>query len=237
MHVDDAEMETALRQALSQTAETVTGAGVERDAVVRAVTRRRRSRRNLRVGLAATGIAAAVAAVVMLRIADDPVDTVSGPSSSTTTTEPSTTSTTPSTSATTSSSTSSSTPETTAGSSTTATTGTSTPALPEFPPEFTGLTQGGSAWGLYLAVAPQYEAPELQGADAVAGEAGYSSGQGFSDLACDEGAAQALGVSGTAYTVSLYFETEAQAVQAREAFQARGHSVAGVALVTTRCLD
>ena len=88
-----------------------------------------------------------------------------------------------------------------------------------------------------MAPAGQYDAPELQAADAARGEAGYGSGGGFGQLACDRGAPEALGRDGTSIAASVYFRTQAQAQQARAAFEARGHSVVGVVHVRTYCLD
>jgi len=228
MHVDDMEdldeldVERQLRRVLAGTASTVSGEGVRQEAITRTVARRRRRRWTVRAGIMATGMAATVAGLVAVR-ADHSPDTISGPSSEPTTTgEPTPSS--PTTSSTTSSTSSTSTTP-------------ATTALPEFPPELTGLSQGSPAWALYLAVAPQSDSPELLAADAAAGDAGYGSGTGFSNVGCDWGAPEALGVSSDWYSAAVYFETESAAEQARSAFEARGHPPVGVVQVTTYCLD
>ena len=59
---------------------------------------------------------------------------------------------------------------------------------------------------------------------------------GVQDALRIEGAPEALGLSGSVLTVSVYFETEADAQAAAAAFEARG--VPGVvAEVRTFCLD
>lgn len=229
MRVDDQEFETDLRTLMARTAETVNGAGVEREAILRDAARWRRRRRAVRSALAVAAVAAAVAALVMLPgLGRQQADTVIEPAGrvpdqpsvdqTTTTTVPSTTT---------------SRPESTTTSTTLA------DALPEFPPEATDLSQGSQAWAVYLAVAPEgaADSPELLAADAAAGEAGYSAGQGFSSLACDRGAAEALGLPESSMVASLYFDAQDQAVQARDAFESRGQPVVGVVQVTMYCLD
>ena len=252
MESHETELESELRRALLAAAELVRGDGVRQDVVARATARRRRARRAVRMSLAGVAAAAAVAMAFLLPSGgdDDSTRTVDDrPTTSATSTTSSTSSTTPDpdappattsttardTTTTTSTSVASTTPSTTATSSTIA----EPPSLPAFPPEFTGLTHGGNAWALYLAIAPpgQYDAPELQAADAARAEAGYRSGGGFSDLACDQGAPEALGRDGSSQAAAVYFQTQAQAQQAQDAFQARGHPVVGIVNVQTGCLD
>jgi hypothetical protein len=253
MEPHETELESELRRALVAEAEPVRGDGVQQDVVVRAVARRRRTRRTVRISLAGVAAAAAVAAALLLPSAgdDDSTRTVDDRPTTTTTSTPTsvTSSTTPdrdqpsATASTTDRDTTSTTPTSVAStaSSTTSTTSTTTepPALPAFPPEFTGLTHGGEAWALYLAIAPpgQYDAPELLAADAAAAEAGYGSGGGFGELACDRGAPEALGRDGTSLAAAVYFETQAEAQQAQDAFQSRGQPVVGIVHVETGCLD
>jgi hypothetical protein len=87
---------------------------------------------------------------------------------------------------------------------------------------------------LYLAVVPddQRGSPEYQAALAASAQAGYG-GFGGGDL----GAPEALGRDSSSSTVAVYFESQAQAEQARATFQARDHSVVGVVQVATYCLD
>jgi hypothetical protein len=86
-------------------------------------------------------------------------------------------------------------------------------------------------WAVYLAAAPS----DLDAAVRVANDAGYQAGPG--DVNCDEGARQVLGVPDNTMVVGLYFDTQAQATQARAAFEARGHQVAGVAHIKVFCAD
>ena len=108
---------------------------------------------------------------------------------------------------------------------------TTTP-LPEFPPARQDLEHGGATWAVVLAGAADPGDPAITAAIAAAEEAGYTTGP----TDCDEGAPEALGLSGSVLTVSVYFETEADAQAAAAAFEARG--VPGVvAEVRTFCLD
>ncbi|HEX6425100.1 MAG TPA: hypothetical protein VFZ79_16565 [Acidimicrobiales bacterium] len=233
MHVDDQDFETELRALMARTAETVNGAGVEREAILRDAARRRRRRRAVGSGLAVAAVAAAVAALVMLPgLSRQQADTVIEPQGRVP--DPPTVDQTPTTRVPTTSR-----PESTTTSTPTTTSTTLADALPEFPPEATDLSQGRQAWAVYLAVAPEgaYDSPELLAADAAAGEAGYPSGQGFSSLACDSGAPEALGLPGSSVAAALYFEAQDQAIQARDAFESRGQAVVGVVEVTMYCVD
>lgn len=92
MDLSDAELEARLREALTQAAAPVEGTGVQRDAVVRAVARRRRTRWILRGGVAATAAAAAVVLFLLVRPEEGgKVATSDDDSTTTTTTEPTTT--------------------------------------------------------------------------------------------------------------------------------------------------
>lgn len=125
----------------------------------------------------------------------------------------------------------------------TATTGTSAASTttaaderPAFPPARTDLEHGGRSWAVVLAAAADdADSPVLQQAVADAEAAGYRSGP----TDCDMGADVALGFSEdeTVYTVSVYFETEADARQALAAFEQRGVAGGVVAEVQTFCLD
>jgi hypothetical protein len=122
---------------------------------------------------------------------------------------------------------------------TTSTVASTTTTLPEFPQTLTTLTHGGDAWAVYLAVADNYEftAPELGEAQDLAEMYGIEIGTG--ELACDHGGAEALGLDPDEEwaAVSALFESEADAQQFVDAFEARGHSVVGLGLVQTFCLD
>jgi cytoskeletal protein RodZ len=228
MDLDDAELEAQLRETLHRAAAPVHGEGVFKEAirneVARRQTARQRTRWTGRLALAAAVVAAAaVSLFVLIRPDQDRVDidnsVVTQPTlpSTTAAPDPSTTET-PSTSP--------------------STTPSTTPALPEFPPQFTGIAHRQPAWGLYLAVVPpgQYEAPELAAASAAAENAGYGP-IGGGDINCDEGAYETLGKEQNSVAAAVYFETEAQANQAKAAFEARGTQVVGVAHVLTGCMD
>ncbi|HEV7758950.1 MAG TPA: hypothetical protein VGO78_08170 [Acidimicrobiales bacterium] len=241
MDLDDAELETQLRETLHRAAAPVHGEGVFKEAIRNEVARRQNARQRTRwtgrlALAAAVAAAAAVSLFVLTRPDQDRVDidnsvvtqptvppTTAAPDPSTTETPSTTPSTTPTT---TPSSTASPTP----------------PALPEFPPE-APLEHGKSTWGLYLVVLPQGQASvdsaEFQAAQQAARDAGYSQAEGYSGIGCDEGAAEALGLDPNADLIApaVYFASEAQADQARAAFEARGQHVAGIAHVTPYCLD
>jgi hypothetical protein len=120
---------------------------------------------------------------------------------------------------------------------TTTTTAATTTTLPEFPPPASELTHGGESWAVYLAVADVFTAPELEEAQELADTYGFLAGIG--DLACDQGGTEALGLdpNGDWAAVAVYFDGEAEAEQFVDAFEARGHTVAGLGLVETFCLD
>ncbi len=108
------------------------------------------------------------------------------------------------------------------------------PELPVFPAEFTDLTHGGEVWAVVLGVSEAFFDPALTTSVLAATEAGYSTGP----TDCDEGVVEILGLptDRTFYTVSVYFETEADAQAALDAFAARGLGAA-VGQVQTLCLD
>ncbi|HEY6634770.1 MAG TPA: hypothetical protein VI141_04065 [Acidimicrobiia bacterium] len=109
---------------------------------------------------------------------------------------------------------------------------TTLPSLPVFPAEAASLEHGGDIWAVVLAGSDDFDDPGFVAAQAAADEAGYTTGP----TDCDLGAAEALGLPDGTYTISVYFDTEAIAEQARAAFEAR--SVPGVvALVQTFCMD
>jgi hypothetical protein len=243
MEPHDFELEDQLREAFGSAAAPVRGDGVQLEAVRAAVARRRRNRWRVRTAVIATAAAAAVAVIlVTLPDSDERVDTIGRPDRTTSTDvtmprsgdderdPPATSSTTADTGTTQAS-------PSTASSATSSST-TSTTSLPEFPAEFTGLTQGGQAWAVYLAIAPpgQYEGPEITAANGASNEAGYGD-SGPGDLTCDQGAAEALGRDPASVKAAVYFATQADAAQAQAAFEARGHQVVGIANVTTMCLD
>lgn len=102
--------------------------------------------------------------------------------------------------------------------------------LPVQPPEVSP-THGGVVWGLYLAVGPTLDDADMEGAVRQAEELGYTPSSG--DLACDDGAADALGVDVSSSGVAVYFATREDAEAATQFFDAW----VGIARVTTYCLD
>lgn len=101
--------------------------------------------------------------------------------------------------------------------------------LPVQPPEMLP-THGGTIWGLYLAVGDSLEDAAMDAAVQQATELGYHPGGG--EIACDDGAADALGVDAT-MSVAVYFATREDAEAATQFFDAW----VGIARVTTYCLD
>ncbi len=105
-----------------------------------------------------------------------------------------------------------------------------------FPPARADLQHGGTTWAVVLTGAEDADAPSIQQAVQAAAAAGYTTGP----TDCDVGAAEALDMAdgGTGvYTVSVYFDTQAQAEQALTAFHQHGYDAGRVAQVTTYCLD
>ncbi len=104
------------------------------------------------------------------------------------------------------------------------------------PPPTAAPTHGGLSWAVYMGAwqgSPDDAAYQEAVAPALA--AGYDPG-GLTDVACDQGAAAALGVdpAGGYLIAGLYFATEADA---RDAAAAIGDGVDAVGEVQTYCLD
>lgn len=120
---------------------------------------------------------------------------------------------------------------------TTSTIPTTSTTLPAFPPAKEPLEHGGDAWAVYLAVADDFGDPSLDEASSLADTYGYFAG--VTDINCDQGAAEAVGVSsgGSEVVVGVYFDSELDANQFVLAYETRGHTVAGIGLVQTFCLD
>jgi hypothetical protein len=106
---------------------------------------------------------------------------------------------------------------------------------PADPPPATPIEHGGTYWGLYLAVAADADEPEFIEWSAQAEAAGYASGPG--ELACDDGAADGLGVPVDWFGVAVYFSTREDAEAAGAWFAANHGEPYGIARVTTYCLD
>jgi hypothetical protein len=109
------------------------------------------------------------------------------------------------------------------------------PAGPDVPPAATPIEHGGTYWALYLALAADANDPAFADWSAHAEAAGYATGPG--DLACDEGAADGLGVPPEWFGVAVYFSTLDDAEAARAWFGMTYGEPAGIARVTTFCLD
>ncbi len=105
-----------------------------------------------------------------------------------------------------------------------------------FPPEVTDLKQGDLVFGVYVAVEQNYSAPELAAAKEELRKVGYSVGAGATDINCDQGAREALGLKpGVEYvSVVVYFRTRQEAQQFVDAFPP---GVVGTAPVKTYCAD
>ncbi len=104
------------------------------------------------------------------------------------------------------------------------------------PPPTAAISHGQLAWAVYLGLwdeAPDEAARAEAAAPATA--VGYEV-EGWGDVGCDQGAAEALGVdpSGGHFASGLYFATEADAEAAAALI---GDGVLAVAEVQTFCLD
>ncbi|MGY1737219.1 hypothetical protein [Geodermatophilus sp. SYSU D00684] len=109
-------------------------------------------------------------------------------------------------------------------------TGNGTEGLPGWPIESTPV-HGGRYWAAYVAVGAPGD-PALQ---QVLGDVQQLwPGAGLAELACDEGAAEALGRDGAEHAVAVYFPTEQHVTEFRRRWEA---PFVGAAQVTTRCAD
>jgi hypothetical protein len=193
-----------------------------------------RPRRTLRLVLAALVIAAVSAGVTAIALGggdddDSPSEDNAATESASDSTEAPTTTAPPSTTATTAA------PSTTAAPTTTVPA--PAPDTSAFPPEAT-LEHGGHTFGVYLALSDDPEDPALAAARDKAAEAGYlSTNYAYGSLGCDEGAPEALEASTDTMAVAVYFATEAQANQAKDAFATIDQPVVGVVPVINYCLD
>lgn len=80
--------------------------------------------------------------------------------------------------------------------------------LPPLPPAVESPQHGGTYFGVYLAVGEARD-PKLTTAVQEAAALGYRVFPG--DISCDQGAAEALGVSNNLFAVAVYFERRGQA--------------------------
>ena len=108
-------------------------------------------------------------------------------------------------------------------------------ASPETSPQFSPVvpTQGGTYFGVYVAVADKGDRASLQ-ASAEALDAIGISEYSIGDISCDEGAAEELGVPEDSGRVAVYFETREEA----DAFtRSLPSPILRIARVRTFCLD
>ena len=105
-----------------------------------------------------------------------------------------------------------------------------------FPPEWTDYRHGDTAFGVYLAVERTPTAPELAQAKEELRKVGYSVRRGVTDISCDQGARETLGLAPDVdyVAVVVYFRTEQAAQQFVDAFQP---GVVGTAPVKIFCRD
>jgi hypothetical protein len=108
-------------------------------------------------------------------------------------------------------------------------------ATAETSPEFTPAEpeQGGTYWGVYVAIADKGDDAALQQSAEALDALGYSE-YSIGDISCDEGAAEELGVPEDSGRVAVYFETEEEA---RAFSGSLPSAIVRIAEVKTFCLD
>jgi hypothetical protein len=108
------------------------------------------------------------------------------------------------------------------------------PSVVDIAPE-----HGGRYWGVYLWAGESPDDPQARAARDAAEQLGFNPGGG--DLACDDGAAEQLGVPQAWSSVAIYFETRQDAETAYgwllENVREPAAPPLGVAEVRTYCLD
>lgn len=97
--------------------------------------------------------------------------------------------------------------------------------------------QGDPVWAVYLALAHSGDDPAIDAAVRKASGAGYTAVQG--DLACDQGAIEALGLDQYDYwsAATVYFASRQDSADFVASYQAKVGKVAGAARVNVGCLD
>ena len=97
--------------------------------------------------------------------------------------------------------------------------------------------QGDPVWAVYLALAHAGGDPAIDAAVRKASGAGYTAVQG--DLACDQGAIEALGLDQYDYwsAATVYFANREDAADFVASYQAEVGTVVGSAQVNVGCLD
>lgn len=96
---------------------------------------------------------------------------------------------------------------------------------------------GDPVWAVYLALAHTGDDPAIDAAVRKASGAGYTAVQG--DIACDQGAIEALGLDQYDYwsAATVYFANRKDAADFVASYQAEVGTVAGSAQVNVGCLD
>jgi hypothetical protein len=107
------------------------------------------------------------------------------------------------------------------------------PSPSPLPSPVVALEQGGQYFAVYLGIGEPGSAP-LRRAERRFADHGITAVAG--DLACDEGAAESLGVEPGSFAVGAYFEREADAATFAEALSSEG-VVYGPIPVQTFCAD
>jgi hypothetical protein len=108
---------------------------------------------------------------------------------------------------------------------------------PSWPKALGEPSQGDPVWAVYLAIGHSASDAALERAVAQAATVGYQAVLG--DLACDDGATQALGLDEYDYWsgATLYFATEQQARGFAAAYTAKVAAPKGLTKVNVGCLD
>ena len=106
-------------------------------------------------------------------------------------------------------------------------------APPATPPQAADIRHGSEVWAVYVLVTPTYDGPGWAEAGARVESLGYTPSGG--ELACDTGAAEALGLDPQLIGRGVYFGSQADAQRFADLYGAG--DVVGIARVTLLCLD
>ena len=114
---------------------------------------------------------------------------------------------------------------------------TASPRADPWPKALGEPSQGDPVWAVYLALAHSSDDPALDKAVQAGARVGYTAIKG--DLACDQGAMEALKVDPYDFwsAVALYFDTQEKARTFIRSYRASGGTVVGSARVALGCLD
>ncbi|MBO3102501.1 hypothetical protein [Cellulomonas fengjieae] len=106
------------------------------------------------------------------------------------------------------------------------------PTSPPARPQPADVAHGNRVWGTYVAVVDSFDSPAAVAATARVTELGYAPSGG--EIACDQGAGEALGLPPETLVVATYLASKEDA----ELFaQLYGPGAVGIAEVTLFCLD